>query len=259
MTASFTDALTLVDRLKASNPEKHVDSAVLNFENSLLLGPPIVQGQYDQNFRRFGSAYESGDQHAREKLKDIVINLQLTLLANLRMALLDGSCPDLASLQAVSDNGRLDALMCLHKLGQRVSTASGGLGNVPATSSPLGAEASMILSRDSRVQLHDPSRFSMSTNTTTSQGGSSQDARSNALSSIVRLTDMSSASPISAFSNMMRESPLRYATSTLSAGNETRSSSVDSSIGSNVFSAARYAVLNMSDMSGFFDQRLGVG
>ncbi|KAK2865339.1 hypothetical protein FQN49_003676 [Arthroderma sp. PD_2] len=134
--AAYHDAAKLVKRIQstttnsttASSPtsttmmtEESSNTALVDLGDSLMLGPPIVQGQYEENLMRLGNAYANGDQNARETLKDVVINLQLTLLATLRMALLDNLELDYDVLQRASDESRVNALICLFQLGQRLS------------------------------------------------------------------------------------------------------------------------------------------
>ncbi|EZF75661.1 hypothetical protein H105_02854 [Trichophyton soudanense CBS 452.61] len=140
--AAYNDAAKLVKRIQSAAPttapspvattspdspaidEASNTSALSDLGDSLMLGPPIVQGQYEENLMRLGNAYANGDQNARETLKDVVINLQLTLLATLRMALLDNLELDFAALQRASDESRISALVCLFQLGQRLSLGS---------------------------------------------------------------------------------------------------------------------------------------
>ncbi|EEP77958.1 predicted protein [Uncinocarpus reesii 1704] len=242
---SFLDATKLVERLKASN-DTVTDEAVLDLENSLLLGPPIVQGQYDLNFRRFGDAYEAGDQSARETLKDVMINLQLTLLATLRMALLDNAHPDIPSLQIASDNGRLDTLMCLYKLGQRMAANP-----VPASLAGKRSKPNMALESTQRMppslntkpltmhanpmQQH-PLRLSLT------QSDSSYDTR-NYLSPTSPASDMSITTPISPFSPFPKDA---------TQNRNTRTASVDSSVGS-TFSGSRYPYSTYSSRASGMD------
>lgn len=132
-----------------------------------MLGPPIVQGQYEENLMRLGNAYANGDQNARETLKDVVINLQLTLLATLRMALLDNLELDFAALQRASDESRISALVCLFQLGQRLSLGSPSMHpkaplatstspTRPAALSDPGSSSSPFAGSSSSAAVTDP-------------------------------------------------------------------------------------------------------
>ncbi|KAF3480920.1 uncharacterized protein GIQ15_06267 [Arthroderma uncinatum] len=139
--AAYHDAAKLVKRIQSTTAVSTTSStssttatatatgdasntALVDLGDSLMLGPPIVQGQYEENLMRLGNAYANGDQNARETLKDVVINLQLTLLGTLRMALLDNLELDFDVLQRASDESRVNALICLFQLGQRLSLGS---------------------------------------------------------------------------------------------------------------------------------------
>ncbi|EAS30156.3 uncharacterized protein CIMG_08902 [Coccidioides immitis RS] len=237
---SFLDASKLVERMKTANGTG-TDEELLDFENSLLLGPPVIQGQYDQNFRRFGDAYEVGDQTAREGLKDIVINLQLTLLATLRMALLDNTHPDLAAMLAASDNARLDALMCLYRLGERMALGPPQLN--PSSSLPTKPSSSTVGSQSMQripspplnirrpmvgpgfeTTPRDPHRLS------TSQSVSSYDTRNHHLPPISPASEMSLVTPISPFSLVAKDH---------TQFRDARTPSLDSSVGGS-FTGTRY-------------------
>ncbi|EEQ29887.1 conserved hypothetical protein [Microsporum canis CBS 113480] len=123
-TAATTTTDTTTTTTSAASTAEESNTALADLGDSLMLGPPIVQGQYEENLMRLGNAYANGDQNAREALKDVVINLQLTLLATLRMALLDNLDLDFDALQRASDESRVNALVCLFQLGQRLSLGS---------------------------------------------------------------------------------------------------------------------------------------
>lgn len=144
--------MNLVKRIRKSLDEealKDQEEYLKEMETSLTLGPPIIQGQYDHDFRRFGDAYEHGDQLARETLKDIIIILQTTLLTDLRMSLLDEAQPDYTKLQQISDDSRVNTVVCLGQLYQRI----GGSAPMSAIPSP-NLSASKTSSGHSFLQLY---------------------------------------------------------------------------------------------------------
>jgi hypothetical protein len=122
--SAYQDGKTTLGRIKAKREARGrpLDlRSIQDLESSLVLGPAIVQGQYDSDFRRFGQRYAQGDSMARESLKDIIINLHLTLLTNLQVASTDDDDLDLSALRNASDNCRVDAVMTLCQLYQRMS------------------------------------------------------------------------------------------------------------------------------------------
>ncbi|ERF69596.1 hypothetical protein EPUS_01926 [Endocarpon pusillum Z07020] len=91
---------------------------------SLDLGPPIVQGQYDSDFRKFGETYARGDSIAREQLKDVLITLQMAVLSNLTGVWTGTRSLDYKALQVATDDSRVNAVMCLIQWQQRLSSAA---------------------------------------------------------------------------------------------------------------------------------------
>lgn len=136
--SAYKDGATLVRRIKTrryelKKPVAEIPTGML--EDSLRLGPPVVQGQYDHDFRRFGEAYAQGDQTARESMKDIIINLQMALLTSLQEALQTDLELNYESLQIASDNTRVNAVVCLGQLHQRLASQS------PQTIQPPSTQA----------------------------------------------------------------------------------------------------------------------
>ncbi|OJJ50699.1 hypothetical protein ASPZODRAFT_236170 [Penicilliopsis zonata CBS 506.65] len=116
------------------------DKQKADLAESLALGPPIIQAQYDSHLRRFGDAYALGDRIAREEMKDVLMVLQMTFLANLRVEgsthLVRGFAEqssnrnhevdfDFAALQVIADDTRVRMVMALCQLYQRLATFSG--------------------------------------------------------------------------------------------------------------------------------------
>ncbi|KAL1962457.1 hypothetical protein VTN77DRAFT_9658 [Rasamsonia byssochlamydoides] len=140
--SAYNDGSELVKRIKARRLERKQaleNRPTKELETSLTLGPVIVQGQYDNDYRRFGERYAQGDHIAREQLKDIIINLQMALLTNLSMSFTRDVEVDFGTLQIASDNSRVDAVMALCQLYQRLAQAEPlriAPGNPPATNPP---------------------------------------------------------------------------------------------------------------------------
>ncbi|KAL1881596.1 hypothetical protein Plec18167_003193 [Paecilomyces lecythidis] len=124
--SAYNDGAELVKRIKAKREAKRAlaEQATQDLEVSLARGPPTVQTAYDSNFRRFGAQYEQGDQIAREQMKDIIINLQRALLTNLRTASEDDVEVNFVALQIASDDSRVNAVMALCELYQRMAVAA---------------------------------------------------------------------------------------------------------------------------------------
>lgn len=92
-----------------------------------MLGCMAVQSQYDHDVRRFGETYARGDSIAREQMKDILITLQHAVISHLREVFMDDTALDLHSLKETSDDSRVNAIVCLGQLYQRMSTATAAM------------------------------------------------------------------------------------------------------------------------------------
>ncbi|KEF59173.1 uncharacterized protein A1O9_04017 [Exophiala aquamarina CBS 119918] len=103
--------------------------------DSLVLGPVIVRGHYDHDVKRFGEQYACGDSQAREQMKDVLINLQMTLIINLRSVIMDDLHLDFDALQSASDDCRVNAGVCLGQLSQRLSSAIHAQAYYPSSAS----------------------------------------------------------------------------------------------------------------------------
>lgn len=115
-----------------------------SLEDSLARGPPVVQGEYDRDFRRFGQVFAVGDREsirivgddssrlitvcttgiATDALKDIVITLQMTLLQNLQLAWGQETMLDFTTLEYASEESRVNSVVALGQLYQRLATAA---------------------------------------------------------------------------------------------------------------------------------------
>ncbi|EEH03520.1 conserved hypothetical protein [Histoplasma capsulatum G186AR] len=118
---TYLNATNLVERIKRSNKRPLSEDALVGLEISLALGPPIVQGQYDCGVKRIGQQYVYGDETSQEEMKSILINLQATLLVGLQQAFMDNLELDYGSFQTSSDGGRVDSILCLGRLGERLA------------------------------------------------------------------------------------------------------------------------------------------
>ncbi|KIX95498.1 uncharacterized protein Z520_08618 [Fonsecaea multimorphosa CBS 102226] len=125
--AAFDDATKLVQRIRDQRMDSdgmHLpEEATRDLLESLALGPIIVRGHFEHDIKRFGEPYACGDIQAREQLKDVLINLQMSLIINLRTVYMDGIELDFLALQTASDDCRVNAGVCLGQLSQRLSDA----------------------------------------------------------------------------------------------------------------------------------------
>ncbi|KAH8689950.1 hypothetical protein BGW36DRAFT_432915 [Talaromyces proteolyticus] len=119
---AYRDGLDLLNRLKDERADKHAaNSKALDELTSSLTQGPII--------------YTRGDPVVREQLKEIIINLQMTLLTNLRISLANDTIEiELDALRAASDNNRVDSSMALCQLSQRLASTV----TTPAPPPPQG-------------------------------------------------------------------------------------------------------------------------
>lgn len=115
--------------MRIREQRKNTDSALpdqptQDLLDSLALGPIIVRGHFDHDFKRFGEQFACGDAQARENMKDVLINLQMTLIIALRSSGMDLTDLDFDALQSASDDCRVNAGVCLGQLSQRLSDSA---------------------------------------------------------------------------------------------------------------------------------------
>ncbi len=141
--AAFEDASKLVVRIRdqrKDTPRSLPDESTRDLLDSLALGPVIVRGHFDHDFKRWGESYGCGGQisirlliqssncildiQARENMKDVLIHLQMTLIIALRSSSMDDVDLDFDALQTASDDCRVNAGVCLGQLSQRLSDAA---------------------------------------------------------------------------------------------------------------------------------------
>ncbi|KAI1628008.1 hypothetical protein EDD37DRAFT_678093 [Exophiala viscosa] len=144
---AFEDAIKLVQRIRnqrlKSNGGQLPEEPTRDLLESLALGPAIVRGHYEHDLKRFGEQYACGDIQAREQLKDILINLQMTLITTLRMVYMDDMDLDFGVLQICSDDCRVNAGVCLGQLSQRLSEAAKAQAHYPVSASYSSGSALM--------------------------------------------------------------------------------------------------------------------
>ncbi|PGG97607.1 hypothetical protein GX51_07239 [Blastomyces parvus] len=119
--STYLNATNLIESIKRASNRPLPEDALASLEISLALGPPIVQGQYELDVRRIGQKYVYGDEIAQEDMGLILSRLQATLLVALQQALRHNLDVDYSSLQASSDTSRVDSIICLSQLGQRLA------------------------------------------------------------------------------------------------------------------------------------------
>lgn len=171
--------------------------------------------------------YALGDHIAREQLKDIVINLQMALLTNLSESLTRDVELNLGVLQIASDNSRVDAVMAMCQLYQRlsqaeplritptsrVSTLSSGMGYSPLSQSPPDHRLSHVSTMSSTGSFSGPTS-PLSTSAPARQGFNRSEPSSPYTQETRRSSGGSSLTtrPRSFFSSLRNRNSQRYST-----------------------------------------------
>ena len=125
-----------------------VEKETLDLERSLVRGPEAISEEYETHHRRFGDAYARGDAIAREQLKDIIITLQLAVLSELRVAVPEVIKVNFRALQNTSDECRVNTVVCLGQLYQRMCTQAPVK---PLPNLPKNASLDLSLARQNTV------------------------------------------------------------------------------------------------------------
>lgn len=65
----------MLEHIKEKRRVKKLRSTATEcLEESLARGPPVVQGEYDQDFKRFGDAFAKGDRERLEHMNGRILD-----------------------------------------------------------------------------------------------------------------------------------------------------------------------------------------
>lgn len=135
-TSAYHDGAELVAQIKARRKAKKAlrngslrDVSTDELALSLHRGEEVIQGQYEFDARRFGDAFSTGDQIARDSLKDIIIHIQRQIISNLKLQWQQETMTDFTPLQDASDSSQNQVLLVLIQLQQRI-LVSGAIENM---------------------------------------------------------------------------------------------------------------------------------
>ncbi|KAL2019008.1 hypothetical protein VTK56DRAFT_10173 [Thermocarpiscus australiensis] len=95
-----------------------------DLRNSLELGGPLVQREYDRFYKDLGSEFAQGDLIAQTQLQSQIILLQGSLIKLLEEALLTGSTPDINRLYNTAEFAREGSLRALRDQYHRLLQAA---------------------------------------------------------------------------------------------------------------------------------------
>ncbi|KAL8941534.1 MAG: hypothetical protein Q9211_001781 [Gyalolechia sp. 1 TL-2023] len=130
--SAYHDGAVIVDKIKQKRAVREAPPPPKLLEDSLARGPRAVEEAKETGVERFGTRY--ADKIALDSLKDILIDLQGSLLKHLREAQEDENMTDFTTLVDASDIGRIRTVTVLNELYMRVTkgttvaqTSSGGM------------------------------------------------------------------------------------------------------------------------------------
>ncbi|KAL8653275.1 MAG: hypothetical protein Q9210_002202, partial [Variospora velana] len=119
--SAYRDGGAIVDRIKQKRLAKQAPPPTRLLEASLARGSTAVEEAKENGIERFGDRYAAGDSLAVNSLKDIVIDLQGSLIRHLRQAQEDDDMTDFTILVDASDIGRIRAVTVLNELYMRIA------------------------------------------------------------------------------------------------------------------------------------------
>ncbi|KAL8734795.1 MAG: hypothetical protein Q9181_003039 [Wetmoreana brouardii] len=120
--SAYHDGRAIVDKIKQKRLARQAPPPTRLLEESLAKGPQAVEDAKANGIERFGSRY--GDKIAVDSLKDILINLQASLIRHLRQAQEDDNMTDFTTLVDASDIGRIKTVTVLNELYLRMTMAA---------------------------------------------------------------------------------------------------------------------------------------
>ncbi|KAL8701757.1 MAG: hypothetical protein Q9224_000350 [Gallowayella concinna] len=138
--SAYKDGGAIVDRIKQNRLARQAPPPTKLLEESLVRGPRAVEEAKENGIERFGPRFAEGDRIALDSLKDILIDLQGSLIKHLRRAQDDDHMADFGTLVDASDIGRIRTVTVLNELYMRVAreatTAPTPFGDMGSFSNP---------------------------------------------------------------------------------------------------------------------------
>ncbi|KAL8840411.1 MAG: hypothetical protein Q9176_003909 [Flavoplaca citrina] len=120
--SAYRDGGVIVDKIKQKRLARQAPPPPRLLEVSLARGPRAVEEAKESGIERFGNKY--ADKVALDSLKDILIELQGSLIKHLLQAQEDDEMNDFTTLVDASDIGRIRTVTVLNDLYVRVAKAS---------------------------------------------------------------------------------------------------------------------------------------
>jgi hypothetical protein len=148
--SAYRDGGTIIQKIKVKRSQKRAAPPSRLLEESIDQAPTDIEREKQRGIQRFGIAFERGDTVAVIALQQITIELQSSLLEELRNAAFDDAVTDFRYLVDVADAERDKTMNTLIQLRQRL-LASEPIAN-ELSLSPTSTSASMATALPGRQQ-----------------------------------------------------------------------------------------------------------
>ncbi|KAL9576594.1 MAG: hypothetical protein Q9212_006972 [Teloschistes hypoglaucus] len=122
--SAYRDGGAIVNKIKQRRLARQAPPPTRLLEESLARGPRTIEEVKETGIERFGSRYVAGDKIALDALKDILIDLQGSLIKHLLQAQEDDNMTDFGTLVDASDIGRIKTVTVLNELYMRVARST---------------------------------------------------------------------------------------------------------------------------------------
>ncbi|KAL8650210.1 MAG: hypothetical protein Q9226_005234 [Calogaya cf. arnoldii] len=167
--SAYRDGGVIVDKIKQKRLARNAPPPLRLLEDSLARGPRAVEEAKETGIERFGAKY--ADKEAVGSLKDILIDLQGSLLKHLRQAQEDDNMTDFTTLVDASDIGRIRTVTVLNELYIRVANGT------KVTQTPFGDMGSFSAPQDAPTAPNPVSQIVTSPPASLNNGNTIQQPR----------------------------------------------------------------------------------
>ena len=171
--SAYRDGGTIIQKIKVKRSQKRAAPPSRLLEESIDQAPTDIEREKQRGIQRFGKAFERGDTVAVIALQQITIELQSSLLEELRNAAFDDAVTDFRYLVDVADAERDKTMNTLIQLRQRLLASEPIVNDGLLSLSPTSTSASMAMappSRQQRTSLPHPASHSSPPNNDLSCG-----------------------------------------------------------------------------------------
>ncbi|KAK6443567.1 hypothetical protein LTR95_000394 [Oleoguttula sp. CCFEE 5521] len=123
LVSAYRDSGVIIDKIKLKRAARRAAPPSRLLEDSIDQAPEDIEREKQRGVNRFGKAFEHGDHIAVIALQQITIELQSSLLFELKNAAYDDAATDFFRLVDVSDSGRDKSIDTLIQFRQRLLAA----------------------------------------------------------------------------------------------------------------------------------------